>query len=156
MKFDIFTDEQPSMANANTHERVDVPEGEHELQIKQILESDEQLKVRLVHPDRRYGWVFCNIKKGQQQSEILGNELGRALGMNRQEWLGCEVGDLVGRRVRAEIRHRVDNNGRLWVNVWRFMEPGPEPQPAPEPKPRATPAQRIAETAQFEKDDIPF
>ena len=155
MKFDIFTDEQPK-AKTDTHELVDVPEGEHELQIKQILESDKELEIRLVHPDRRYGWVFCNLKEGHEWSQIRGNELGRALGMNRQEWLGCEVGDLVGRRVRAEIRHRVDNNGRLWVNVWKFMEAAPEPQPAPEPKPRATPAQRIAETANFDADDIPF
>ena len=155
MKWDVFADEQPK-AKADTHERVDVPEGEHELQIKQILESDEQLEVRLVHPDRRYGWVFCNLPKAETWAKIRGKELGRALGMNGQEWLGCEVGDLVGRRVRAEIKHRVDDNGRRWVNVWKFMEAAPAPQPAPEPKPRATPAQRIAETANFDADDIPF
>lgn len=152
MKWDVFADEQPKAVE--THERLDVPEGEHEFQIKQILESDEELEVRLVHPDRRYGWVFCHLPKAETWAKIRGNELGRSLGMNRQEWLGCEVGDLVGRRVRAEIRHRVDSNGRLWVNVWKFSEASPEPEP--QTKPRATPAQRIAETAQFEKDDIPF
>lgn len=155
MKWDPFIDEQPK-AKAEPQERLDVPEGEHELQIKQVLESDDKLEVRLVHPDRRYGWVFCNLPKQEQWAQIRAVELGRALGMNREQWLACELGDLVGRRVRAEIRHKVGNTGRLYVNVWAFSEAGPEPEPPPETKPRPTTAQRIAETAQFEKDDIPF
>ena len=155
MKWDPFIDQQPK-PQPTQHERLDVPEGTHDLQIKQILESDDELEVRLVHDDRRYGWVFCHLPKKEKWAAIRGVELGQALGMTREEWLACEPGDLVGRRVRAEIRHKVGNNGRMYVNVWTFSEAGPAPEPPPETRPRATVAQRIGETAQFEKDDIPF
>jgi hypothetical protein len=67
--------------------------------------------------------------------------------------------DLTGRRVMAEIRHRVGTNGRTFVNVWKFMA---IPQLAEEAaevakRPARTPAAKVKQTAPaIGSDDIPF
>jgi hypothetical protein len=67
--------------------------------------------------------------------------------------------DLTGRRVMAEIRHRLGNNGRVFVNVWKFM---PIEQLADEAavvtkRPARTPAAKVKQASPaVGSDDIPF
>jgi hypothetical protein len=136
-------------------ERADVPEGVHEFQIKQVIQHADKLELRLVHDDRRYGWVFCRIPDGDAWGKILTKELVSALGMTPAEWAAGESTDIVGRRVAAEIVHR-QGRDRLWVNVSKFLAPAPVEE-KPEPKPRATKAQKIAAAStEAPSDDIPF
>jgi hypothetical protein len=67
--------------------------------------------------------------------------------------------DLVDRRIRAEIVHRVDDAGTLWVNVWNFLpiEQLAEEAAVAEKKPARTPAAKVkAASPAIGSDDIPF
>lgn len=140
-----------------TQERMDVPEGVHEFQVVQVLESPEKLEVRLQHDERRYGWVFCKLPKSAGWAKRIVGQLAGSLAMSQEEWLAGDAGDLVGRRVRAEIVHK--QGDRLWVNVVRFM---PIEQLAVEAeavarRPVRTPAAKVKQSAPaVGSDDIPF
>ena len=137
-----------------------MPEGWHEFQIKRVTEDPAVLRIELAHDDPRYWWVKVTMHKGQKYARILAGQLAAALAMTPDDWESNDSGDLVGRRVRADITHKAQG-GRLYVNVWKF---GPIEQLAeeaaaikPEPKPARTPAAKVrAASPAIGSDDIPF
>lgn len=137
-------------------ERENVPEGLHEFAIKQVIDTDERLEVRLEHGDKRYGWVFCRLPKQAKWAGRLVGQLAKAMAMTQDEWLAVDVGDLAGRRVRAEIVHV--QKDRLFVNVDKFL---PVEQLAQEAAAKAAPrrapsAKATAALSEQANDDIPF
>jgi hypothetical protein len=158
MDWNISVEEPEQAAPAST-ERMDLPEGVHELQIKTVSEDTTQLVLELAHEDRRYWWVKVTFKKDQGWARVLVAQLAAALALSAQEWSETQMDDLTGRRVMAEIRHRAGQNGRVFVNVWKFMA---IPQLADEAaevakKPARTPAAKVKATAPaIGSDDIPF
>lgn len=157
MDWDIFTGE-PQQETTARGERLDCPEGEHELKIESVQETADELKLELSHDDRRYWWIKCYLKKNAGWAKILVGQLVGALAMGRDEWLGSPKDELVGRRVRAEIYHKVKPDGRLFVNVGRFMpiEQLVE-EAAAKAKPARTPAAKVkAASPAIGSDDIPF
>ena len=158
MDFDYSTEEPQQAAPANG-DRVELPEGVHELQIKTVAEDQTQLVIELAHEDRRYWWVKVTLKKGQPWARVLVAQLAGALALSEQEWAETQMDDLTGRRVRAEIRHKAGNNGRLFVNVWKFLPIEQLEQEAAEVarRPARTPAAKVKQTAPaIGSDDIPF
>ena len=138
-------------------ERVEVPEGTHEFRIEQVLEDAQRLEVRLVHDDRQYGWVFCKLPKDKGWAKKLVGQLAGALAISPDEWASSEAGDLVGRRVRAEIVHR--QTDRLWVNVVKFLpiEPLADEAAVVATRPARTPAAKVkAASPAIGSDDIPL
>jgi hypothetical protein len=155
MDWNISVDE-PQQA-APSSERVELPEGVHELQIKTVSEDTAQLVLELAHEDRRYWWVKVSLKKGQAWARVLVAQLAGALALSEQEWADTASDDLTGRRVRAEIRHRAGQNGRLFVNVWKFLPIEQLEQEAASKRPARTPAAKVRATAPaIGSDDIPF
>ena len=158
MDWNISVDE-PHQAAPESTERMDLPEGVHELQIKTVSEDTTQLVLELAHEDRKFWWVKVTFKKDQNWARVLVAQLAAALALSAQEWSDTQMDDLTGRRVMAEIRHRAGNNGRVFVNVWKFM---PITQLADEAaevakKPARTPAAKVKATAPaIGSDDIPF
>lgn len=153
---DDWKDENP--AAQTREERELVPEGEHEFRIRQVIPSGERLEIRLEHEDRRYGWVFCKLPKGQQWAGRIVASLARACGMSAEEWKAADPGDLAGRLVRAEIYHKAGKTGGTFVNVSRFAPQGPatvERAVAP-PAQRAPVRRTAAQKIETPSDDIPF
>ena len=121
--------------------------------------------LELAHDDPRYWWVKVTMHKGQKYARILAGQLAAALAMTPDDWESNDSGDLVGRRVRADITHKAQG-GRLYVNVWKFgpieqlaEEAAAKAEPKPAPKPPRTPAAKVAAAAPAvaeDKDDIPF
>ena len=158
MDWNISVQEPEQAAPENT-ERMDLPEGVHELQIKTVSEDTTQLVLELAHEDRRYWWVKVSLKKGQGWARVLVAQLAGALALSEQEWAETQSDDLTGRRVRAEIRHRAGNNGRVFVNVWKFMpiEQLAQEAAAVAKRPARTPAAKVkAASPAIGSDDIPF
>lgn len=158
MDWDISVQEPEQAAPAST-ERVDLPEGIHDLQIKTVAEDAERLVLELTHEDRRYWWVKVSLKKGQDWARRLVAQLAGALALSEQEWAETQSDDLTGRRVRAEIRHRAGDNGRVFVNVWKFLPIIELEQEAAvvAKKPARTPAAKVRASAPaIGSDDIPF
>lgn len=145
-----------------------VPEGEHDLQIKAVIDHGDRLEVRLAHDDKRFGWVFQRLPKGPGWSKRLTRSLAEALAIQPEEWeKAIKAGDLTGRRVVGRIYHKA-GDGKTWVNVGEFKRtealaeavaaPVVERAVAP-PSPRATPARtatKKADAAGHDPDDIPF
>ena len=149
--------QEPEQAAPESTERMDLPEGVHELQIKTVSEDTTQLVLELAHEDRRYWWVKVSLKKGQGWARVLVAQLAGALALSEQEWADTASDDLTGRRVMAEIRHRAGNNGRVFVNVWKFMAIPQLEQEAASKRPARTPAAKVRATAPaIGSDDIPF
>jgi hypothetical protein len=149
--------EEPEQAATTSTERMDLPEGVHELQIKTVSEDTTQLVLELAHEDRRYWWVKVSLKKGQTWARVLVAQLAGALALSEQEWADTQSDDLTGRRVMAEIRHRVGTNGRTFVNVWKFLPIEQLEQEAAAKRPARTPAAKVKQTAPaIGSDDIPF
>jgi hypothetical protein len=158
MDWDISVQE-PEQAAPESTERMDLPEGVHELQIKTVSEDTTQLVLELAHEDRRYWWVKVSLKKGQTWARVLVAQLAGALALSEQQWADTASDDLTGRRVMAEIRHRAGNNGRLFVNVWKFMpiEQLVQEAAAVAKRPARTPAAKVkAASPAIGSDDIPF
>jgi len=158
MDWNISVDE-PQQAAQTSGDRVELPEGVHELQIKTVSEDTTQLVLELAHEDRRYWWVKVSLKKGQTWARVLVAQLAGALALSEQEWADTASDDLTGRRVMAEIRHRAGNNGRVFVNVWKFMAIEQLKQEAAEKSKRQarTPAAKVrASSPAIGSDDIPF
>jgi len=158
MDWNISADE-PQQAAPESTERMELPEGVHELQIKTVTEDTTQLVLELAHEDRRYWWVKVSLKKGQGWARVLVAQLAGALALSEQEWADTASDDLTGRRVMAEIRHRAGNNGRVFVNVWKFMAIPQLEQEATEKakRPARTPAAKVrASSPAIGSDDIPF
>ena len=159
MDWNISVDE-PQQAATESTERVDLPEGVYDLQIKTVAEDATQLVLELAHEDRRYWWVKVSLKKGKDWARVLVAQLAGALALSEQEWSDTQSDDLTGRRVRAEIRHRVSpTNGRTFVNVWKFMpiEQLAEEAAVAAKKPARTAAAKVkAASPAIGSDDIPF
>ena len=155
MDWNISVDE-PQQA-APSSERVELPEGVHELQIKTVAEDATQLVLELAHEDRKFFWVKVSLKKDQNWARVVVSQLAAALALSPQEWLETQKDDLTGRRVMAEIRHRAGQNGLLFVNVWKFMAIPQLEQEAAAKRPARTPAAKVRATAPaIGSDDIPF
>jgi hypothetical protein len=159
MDWDISVQE-PEQAAADSTERLDLPEGVHELQIKTVSEDTTQLVLELAHENRAFWWVKVTFKKDQNWARVLVSQLAAALALSAQEWLETQMDDLTGRRVMAEIRHRLGTNGRhTFVNVSKFM---PIEQLADEAavvtkRPARTPAAKVKQASPaVGSDDIPF
>jgi hypothetical protein len=158
MEFDYST-EEPQQAAPASGDRVELPEGVHELQIKTVAEDQTQLVIELAHEDRRYWWAKVSLKKGQGWARVLVAQLAGALALSEQEWAETQMDDLTGRRVRAEIRHKAGNNGRLFVNVWKFLPIEQLAEEAAEvaQRPARTPAAKVKRASPgIGSDDIPF
>jgi hypothetical protein len=155
MDWNISADE-PQQA-APSGDRVELPEGVHELQIKTVAEDATQLVLELAHEDRRYWWAKVSLKKGQAWARVLVAQLAGALALSEQEWAETQSDDLTGRRVRAEIRHKAGNNGRLFVNVWKFLPIEQLKEESAAKRPARTPAAKVKQTSPaIGSDDIPF
>lgn len=155
--WDVFADDEPQQQAAATGEKMDLPEGTHDLQIKRVAQQDGDVLLELAHEDRRYWWAKVKAKKGQGWAKDLLRTLADALGYTREEWAEIAWDELVGRRVRGEILHRVDKGGRNWVNVVKFL-PAEEAAAVPQKaKPARTPAAKVkAASPSIGSDDIPF
>jgi len=157
MDWDISVDE-PQQA-AVSGERVDLPEGTHELRIKTVSEDITQLVLELAHDDRKFWWVKVSLKKDQRWARALVAQLAGALAMSAQEWSETRMDDLTGRRVRAEIYHRGRDDGRVFVNVGKFLPIVELVEEAAEvaKKPARTPAAKVRQASPgIGSDDIPF
>lgn len=142
-------------SGTKSFDRMDVPEGVHQMEIRQVIQHPDQLELRLVHDDKRFGWVFCRLKHGEGWAKNLAKQLASAFDISAAAWAELDPTELAGRRVRAEIVHRQVSD-RLYVNVHAFMPPlSVEDEPAP--KRRPTVAEKVAAVAtEAPKDDIPF
>jgi hypothetical protein len=145
-----------------------VPEGDHSLEIREMIDHGEKIEFRLVHDDRRFGWVFARIPKDGWGRRIL-SSLRQAFGMSREEWAAGQIAHLVGRRVRARIYHKA-GNGRTFVNVGEFLAAEPvvetataKPQveravapPTSRPPVKRTTTKQVDDASRMPGDDIPF
>jgi hypothetical protein len=159
MDWDVFSDDEQPVAAAATGEKIDMPEGVHELKIVTTADSEAEAYLELAHDDRRFWWVKVRAKKGQGWAKALIRSLAESLGMNAAEWAATPLDDLTGRRVRAELYHKVDKNGRQWVNVGKFLpiEQLVEEAAAVAKRPARTPAAKVkAASPAIGSDDIPF
>jgi hypothetical protein len=158
MRWNVFEEsDEPQQAARPAGEKSDLPEGVHDLQIRRVAEDDTEVLIELAHEDRGYWWPKVQAKTGQGWAKAILRTLADALGIGADDWASTAVDDLVGRRVRAEVYHKVDRNGRTWVNVARFLppeEPAQEPIKAPAAR---TPAQKVRASAPaIGSDDIHF
>ena len=122
---DFGIDDQDEQAVAPPREREHVPEGTHDFKIVRVTNQDYGFDLALQHDDRRYGWVFHRMDRDNKHTGYRLRELRTALAISPEEWRSLEPTEIVDRRVRAEIRHKVGTTGKLWVNVWRYL---PTPQ----------------------------
>jgi hypothetical protein len=136
-------------------EREQVPEGEHAMEIKKVIDTDERLEVRLAHAERRYGWVFCRLPKSADWAKRIAHELRVALEIPKGGLVAAiEAGDLEGKTVIARIYHRATDRG-TFVNVGGFKGAVQPPEPAAK-KPRGEAAKSLAAFKENVTDDIPF
>lgn len=165
MDWGLDDDFPPQPANdARAPERELVPEGDHVLQIREVIDHGDKVEFRLVHDDKRFGWVFARFPKEADWGKRILSSLRKACGMTREQWAAGEVTDLVDRRVVARIYHKA-GNGRTFVNVAEFR-PQDEPgltvhhvetfEPPPKPAARRTSTQKADAAARMPGDDIPF
>jgi hypothetical protein len=136
-------------------EREQVPEGEHAMEIKKVIDTDERLEVRLAHAERRFGWVFCRLPKSADWAKRIAHELRVALEIPKGGLVAAiEAGDLEGKTVIARIYHRATDRG-TFVNVGGFKGAVQPPEPAAK-KPRGEAAKSLAAFKENVTDDIPF
>ena len=133
-----------------------VPEGRHGLKIERAGEDDASLKITLAHPDKRLGWVWDTMPKGNGIAKARLASLLRALGVQLDDWRRMDPGDLVGRHVEAEIYHKVGTKGGTFVNVRKYYEPEAA-APAAKPAAARTQAAKVhREVTEGNADAIPF
>lgn len=159
MDFPIEADwNDTTTAAAASGDRQNVPEGEHEFKIKQVIEDAERLEIRLEHDDRKYGWVFFRVSKRRPldfQKKLIA-QLAASLAMTPEAWAATETGDLAGRRIKATIRHR-DTGDKVFANVWGFAPVEQlEERPAAKAPAKRTPSQKATASLAEPNDDIPF
>ena len=152
--FEDFPTEEPATPAAVEWKLV--PEGTHAFQITRVSETDTNLSVVLAHEDKGLSWVWCSLPKDKDWAARMVGTLARALGMSPAEWKATAAGDIVGRRVEAEIYHRIGNTGKTFANVRKFLPPA-EAAPAKRAPARSQAAKAHAEiTEQGGTDVIPF
>lgn len=159
-------DDAADTGDGRPPERELVPEGDHDLQIRQVIEDEGRVEIRLAHDDRRYGWVFAKLPRDAGWAKRILSTLRTSLDMSREEWQSTPATDLVGRRVRARLYHRA-TSGRTFVNVGDFLPGAVETATAAPAVERAVapPAARAAvkrtptkqaDAVGHDPDDIPF
>lgn len=129
-----------------------LPEGKYLFTIKGGAEKADRTEIRLAPEDRRFGFVFCRLVRGQDWAKKLAAELRTALGMTAAEWAEATPETMQGRKVRARVYHAT-KNGSTFVNVGNFLPP--EEVVAAAARPTTKPAATRARPAGPE-DDIPF
>ena len=155
-------DAPPAVDESKAPSRELVPEGEHDFQIRQVTNlEDGRVEFRLVHDERRYGWVFAKIPKDKDWGKRILSGLRTACGMSREQWQAVELTDLAGRRVKARVYHKAGNRGGTFVNLGEFLSVTPEAlakveAPAAKPTARRTATQKADASAAMPEDDIPF
>lgn len=155
------TDAAPTAtSDAKAPERELLDEGEHRLKIMAVLNGSDTLEVRLAHDDRRFGWVFCRMKKDAGWAKRLARSLARALAIPAAQWeQAIDAGDLTGRMVIARVYHRAVG-ARTFANVAEFRQVDElaqaEAEPPPKPAARRTSTQKADAAARMPGDDIPF
>jgi hypothetical protein len=136
-------------------EREQVPEGEHAMEIRKVIDHEDKLEIRLAHAERRYGWVFCRLPKAADWAKRIAHELRVALEIPKGGLVAAiEAGDLEGKTVIARIYHRATDRG-TFVNVGGFKGAVQPPEPATK-KPRGEAAKSLASFKEAVSDDIPF
>jgi hypothetical protein len=146
--------DEPQAAN-RSFERMDVPEGVHEMEIRDVIQHPDKLELRFVHDDKRYGWVFCRLKHGEGWAKKLAKQLADAFDIPAAAWNDMDPAELKGRRLRVDVYHK-QTSDRLFVNVSSFLPPLTV-QDEPAPKKRQTLAQKAKAIAtEAPADDIPF
>lgn len=147
---DDETFEAAPAAAERTYETL--PEGTYVCTIKGGAEKADRTEIRLAPEDRRFGFVFCRLYRGQDWAKRLAGELRTALGMSAAEWAEATPESMAGRKVRARVYHAT-KNGTTFVNVGNFLPL--EEEPAAAARPTTKPAATRARPAGPE-DDIPF
>ena len=146
-----------------------VPEGVHDFQIREVIDHGSRVELRLVHGDRRYGWVFCKPPTDQDWGKRILSTLRTSLEISREQWEAMEVTDLVDRRVRARVYHKPGGQA-TFVNVAAFLPASPVVEtataapvveravapPSVRTPPKRTPTQKADAAAAMPDDDIPF
>jgi hypothetical protein len=136
---DVDFPPQPAEAAPPPGEREQVPEGEHAMEIRKVIDHDDKLEIRLAHGERRYGWVFCRLPKSADWAKRIANELRVSLSIPKGGLMAAiEAGDLEGKTVIARIYHRATDRG-TFVNVGGFKGAVQPPEPAAK-KPQKTKA----------------
>ena len=157
-------DESVETNDSRPPERELVEEGDHDLEIREVIEAEHRVELRLSHDDRRDGWVFAKLPRNDDWSKRILSTLRRSVGMTREEWQSTPATDLVGRRVRARIYHKAGSKGGTFVNVGEFLPQlpvvetataSPVVERAVAPPARRTPTKK-ADSVSHDPDDIPF
>jgi hypothetical protein len=132
-----------------------IPAGTYVFTLKGGAEKADWTEIRLAPEDRRFGFVFCRLYRGQDWAKRLAAELRTALGMSAAEWADATPDSMEGRKVRARVWHRT-KAGAVFVNVGNFL-PLEEEAAAPAPAPAAAKAERATRARPAgPEDDIPF
>lgn len=148
MDWDDETFETAAPAAERTYETL--PEGTYTFTIKGGAEKADRTEIRLAPEDRRFGFVFCRLFRGQDWAKRLAGELRAALAMSAAEWAEATPESMAGRKVRARVWHR-KKDGQTFVNVGNFLPLEDEPAAPPAKAERATKARLSGP-----EDDIPF
>jgi hypothetical protein len=137
-------------------EREPLADGRHELQIMRVLQEQGRLIIALAHEDDRWAWVWFKPPHDAGWAKPIVASLATACGLSKAEWLATDPGDLVGRRVAAEVYQKVGKNGLTYVNVSKFHEAAPVKPAATKAPPRTAAQKDDARIKEQYADDIPF
>jgi hypothetical protein len=158
MSGDWFDDVDPPQATEAAlppGEREQVPEGEHAMEIRKVIDHEDKLEIRLAHAERRYGWVFCRLPKSADWAKRIAHELRVALEIPKGGLMAAiEAGDLESKTVIVRVYHRATDRG-TFVNVGGFKAAIQPAEPAAK-KPRGEAAKSLAAFKENVTDDIPF
>lgn len=149
-EFETFETTAP--AAERTYETL--PAGTYTFTIKGGAEKPDRTEIRLAPEERRFGFVFCRLMRGQSWAKQLARELRTALGMSAAEWAEATPESMAGRKVRARVYHAAKGDS-VWVNVGNFL---PLEDAAADPAPPAAAKTERAAPARLDgpEDDIPF
>ena len=154
MDYDFGTDDFAAEPKARA-EREPMTDGRYELQIMRVQQEPGRLVVALAHEDDRWAWVWFKPPHDAGWAKPIVASLANACGLSKAQWLALDPGDLVGRRVAAEVYQKVGGNGVTWVNVSKFHEAAPM-EPVKKPQPRTAGEKAMKAAMETTHDDIPF
>jgi hypothetical protein len=154
MDYDFGTDEAPAEPKARA-DREPLTDGRYELQVMRVQQEPGRLVVALAHEDDRWAWVWFKPPHDAGWAKPIVASLATACGLSKAQWLALDPGDLVGRRVAAEVYQKVGGNGVTWVNVSKFHEAAPI-EPVKKPQPRTAGERAMKAAMETTHDDIPF
>jgi hypothetical protein len=154
MDYDFGADDFAAEPKAKA-EREPLQDGRHELQIMRVQQEPGRLVVALAHENDRWAWVWFKPPHDAGWAKPIVASLATACGMSRSQWLAIDPGDLVGRRVAAEVYQKVGSNGLTYVNVSKFYEAAPI-EPVRKSPPRTAGEKAMKAAMESAQDDIPF